>query len=247
MPLLNAIIKQLEAAGSETNRKGMQRYGINADNAYGVPLPFIRNLAKAHRNDHLLALQLWETGIHEARLLATMVDDPAKFTEVQMEDWVRDINSWDICDQCCSNLFDKTPFALKKIFEWTLRDEEYVRRAGFVLIACLAVHHKKMEDTKFMEFFPLIIEHSNDARNFVRKAVNWALRQIGKRNQALYDIALTVSQTLMNSEDKTARWIGSDAYRELTGFTAINRVKGNQYKLDRQISKNKTLWTPLQL
>jgi 3-methyladenine DNA glycosylase AlkD len=186
MPALNDIIKQLQAVGSEANRKGMQRYGIAVDKAFGVPLPFLRNLAKEYRPNHNLAVQLWRSGFHEARMLASMVDDPAKVTESQMEEWVHEFNSWDVCDQCCSNLFDKTPFALQKIYEWTDNEHEFVRRAGFVLIACLAVHDKKREDTSFKELLPLIIEHSTDPRNFVRKAVNWALRQIGKRNLALY-------------------------------------------------------------
>jgi 3-methyladenine DNA glycosylase AlkD len=234
MPLLNDIIKQLESAGSEANRQGMQRYGIEVEKAFGVPLPFIRSLAKAHRMNHSLALQLWETGIHEARMMATLVDDPLKVTLEQMEQWVLDFNSWDICDQCCSNLFDKTPFALQKISEWTTRDEEFVRRAGFVMMACLAVHDRKLEDDIFKGFLPMIIENSTDPRNFVRKALNWALRQIGKRNQNLYNQALLVSQTLMNSDDKTARWIGSDAYCELMGQTAINRMKRSQEKFDKR-------------
>jgi 3-methyladenine DNA glycosylase AlkD len=234
MPLLNDIIKQLESNGSETNRQGMARYGISVDKAFGVSLPLIRNLAKAHQKDHKLALQLWETGFHEARMLATMIDDPAQVTEVQMEQWVLDFNSWDICDQCCSNLFDKTPFALQKIFEWAEREEEYVRRAGFVMMACVAVHDRNMEDDAFKSFFPLIIKYTTDPRNFVRKAVNWALRQLGKRNQVLYDNALAISANLMKSENKTARWIGSDAYRELMGKTAINRMKGSQSKFDKR-------------
>ena len=139
-----------------------------------------------------------------------------------------------MCDQCCSNLFDKTPFALQKISEWTKREEEFVRRAGFVMMACLAVHDRKAGDEVFERFLPLIVQYSTDSRNFVRKAVNWALRQIGKRNQVLYDQALKVSESLMNSENKTARWIGSDAYRELMGKTAISRMKRSQEKFDKR-------------
>jgi 3-methyladenine DNA glycosylase AlkD len=231
MSELNEIITLLKSHASEANREGMKRYGINTDNALGIPLPFLRNLARQHRNKHDLALQLWGTGIHDARMLATMIDDARQVTGQQMEEWVMDFNSWDICDQCCSNLFGYTPFALQKIWEWTERDEEFVKRAGFVLIACLAVHDKKADDTVFKSFLPVIIEHSTDPRNFVRKAVNWALRQIGKRNLALYNEALQLSQALMNSDDRTARWIGSDANRELTGKTAINRMLRNQAKM----------------
>ena len=234
MSLLNDIIEQLKSAGSEANRIGMARYGISADKAFGVPLPYLRQLAKAHQKDHNLALQLWETGLHEAFLLATMIDDPSRVTQEQMEHWVLDFDSWDVCDQCCSNLFDKTPFALQKISEWTKREEEFVRRAGFVMMACLAVHDRKAGDEVFERFLPLIVQYSTDSRNFVRKAVNWALRQIGKRNQVLYDQALKVSESLMNSENKTARWIGSDAYRELMGKTAISRMKRSQEKFDKR-------------
>jgi 3-methyladenine DNA glycosylase AlkD len=170
-------------------------------------------------------------------MLATLVDDPAKVSEEQMEQWVNDFNSWDICDQCCSNLFDKTSYALKKINEWTEHKEEFVKRAGFVLMACIAVHDKTLEDATFRNFFPIIVKHSNDKRNFVRKAVNWALRQIGKRNLVLYNEALKVSQALMNSDNKTARWIGSDAYRELMSETAINRMKRSQLQIEIQIAK----------
>jgi 3-methyladenine DNA glycosylase AlkD len=234
MSLLNDIIEQLRAAGSEANREGMARFGITADKALGVPLPYLRQLAKVHQKDHNLAMQLWETGIHEALIMATMVDDPARVTNEQMEQWVSEFDSWDVCDQCCSNLFDKTPYALQKISEWTKREEEYVRRAGFVLMACLAVHDREARDEVFERFLPLIVQYSTDSRNFVRKAVNWALRQIGKRNQTLYDQALKVSESLMNSENKTARWIGSDAYRELMGQTAINRMKRSQEKFDKR-------------
>ena len=240
MNALNEIIKLLESAGSESNRKGMQHYGIATDKALGVPLPFIRKLSIEYRMNHNLALQLWETGIHEARMLATMVDDPAKVTKTQMDEWVRDFNSWDICDQCCSNLFDKTPFAVDKIYEWTDSEHEFVRRAGFVMIACLAVHDKKRNDASFREFLPLIIQHATDPRNFVRKAVNWALRQIGKRNLALYAEALQLSKAMMNSDDRTARWIGSNAHRELMGQTAINRMKRNQLNKEiRNVIRNK--------
>ncbi len=240
MPALNEIIKQLEAAGNEANRKGMKRYGIAVDKAFGVPLPFLRNMAKEYKKNHNLALQLWKTGFHEARMLATLVDDPAKVTEAQMDQWVHEFDSWDVCDQCCSNLFDKTPFAVEKIYEWTDSEHEYVRRAGFVMIACLAVHDKKRSDASFIKFLPLIIEHSTDPRNFVRKAVNWALRQIGKRNLALYAEALQLSKALMNSDNRTARWIGSNAHRELMGQTAINRMKRNQLNLEiRKVIRNK--------
>ena len=234
MSVLEEIIAQLKSQGSEANREGMHRFGITLENTLGVPLPYLRNMAKSYRNNHALALQLWETGIHEARMLATMIDNPADVTEEQMEHWVHDFNSWDICDQCCCNFFDKSPYALQKIEEWVERDEEYVKRAGFVLMAVLAVHDKGMEDKVFISFLPIILKHAGDNRNFVRKAVNWALRQIGKRNQVLYDAALQFSKELMLSENKNAKWIASDAYRELMGQTAINRMKRSQENADKR-------------
>ncbi|HOV12001.1 MAG TPA: DNA alkylation repair protein, partial [Bacteroidales bacterium] len=163
-----------------------------------------------------------------ARIMATMTDDYKQVTKIQMEQWVQDFDSWDICDQCCSNLFDKTAFAIQKSIEWTTRPEEFVKRAGFTLMACLAVHAKKMDNRQFLEFLPLIVRESTDDRNFVRKAVNWALRQIGKRNIQLREEALAVAQKLMLSENKAARWIGTDASKELLNEKIINRIKSKE-------------------
>jgi len=203
----------------------MARFGIVTGKAFGVPLPVLRLHAKSYKKDHALALELWKSGFHEARIMATMIDDYKQMTELQMEQWAGDFYSWDICDQCCSNLFDKTGFAITKAIAWTTRQEEFVKRAGFTMIACLSVHAKKMDDTQFLEFLPLIVRESTDARNFVRKAVNWALRQIGKRNILLHQEALNVAQKLMLSENKTAQWIGKDAYKELTNEKIIKRIK----------------------
>src|SRR5262249_21478799 len=158
----------------------------------GISLPNLRKLAKPYRKDHTLALKLWETGIHEARIVATLVDDPAQVTTEQMEAWAADFNSWDIVDQACSNLFAKTPYAHEKARAWCQRDEEFVRRAGFSLIAVLAVHDKKASNGDMEAFYPLIRAGAEDNRNFVKKAVNWALRQIGKRNRALNASALKI-------------------------------------------------------
>jgi len=230
------IISTLHANANPNTVKGMEHYGIKVLKAFGVSLPFLRDIAKHYQNDHPLAIQLWDSGFHEARMLATMVDDASQVTEAQMEAWVLDFDSWDICDQCCSNLFDKTPFALKKLMEWTFRDEEYVKRAGFVMMACLAVHSTNLPDTVFEGFLPVIVRESTDPRNFVCKAVNWALRQIGKRDMILYAKALEISRTLANSTDKTARWIGNDAVKELQGTTAIKRMlkKDNLLKDTRE-------------
>ena len=204
----------------------MARFGINPANTYGVSIPILRKMAREIGKNHELALELWETGIHEARLLACFIDRPDMIAEEQMERWVKDFDSWDVCDQCCGNLFDRTRFAHKKAVEWCGREEEFVRRAGFVLMACLAVHDKKAGDQAFIEFLPLIKTHSGDDRNYVKKAVNWALRQIGKRNQNLNEVAIKTAEEIKQLDSRSARWIASDALRELAGDAVQKKLAG---------------------
>ena len=180
----------------------MARFGIYSNNTYGVSIPTLRKTAKDTGKNHALALKLWSSGIHEARLLAGMIDSPEDVTEEQMESWVKDFNSWDVCDQVCSNLFDKTGFAYKKAVEWSKRDEEFVKRAGFVLMAALAVHDKSAKDKAFVKFLPIIKRESVDSRNFVKKAVNWALRQIGKRNTYLNKEAIKTAKDIRDLNSK---------------------------------------------
>ena len=211
------ILKQLKSLSNPDAVAGMARFGINPKDTYGVSIPVLRKMAKQIGKNHLLAQQLWtSSGIHEARILAGMIDVPEKVTETQLERWVKDFDSWDVCDQCCSNLFDKTKFAHKKAIEWSKRREEFVKRAGFVLMATLAVHDKEADNQKFMRFLPIIKREATDERNFVKKAVNWALRQIGKRNSALNKIAIHTAKEIQKIDSKSARWIASDALRELT-------------------------------
>ena len=172
-------------------------------------------MAKRIGMDHGLAARLWSTGIHEARLLAGFVDNPCKVTEKQMEAWATDLDSWDIVDLVCGNLFDQTPFAYKKAVEWSAREEEFVKRAGFVLMATLSVHDKEASDKEFERFFSIIKRESADERNFVKKAVNWALRQIGKRNLSLNKKAIKVAESISKVDSRSARWIAADALREL--------------------------------
>jgi len=178
--------------------------------------------------DHLLALKLWETGLHDARLLATMVDDPKQITVDQMDKWVRDFDSWDVVDGSCGNLFDKTPFAVRKAKEWCKREEECVKRAGFVLMAELAVHNKHAMDKLFLDFLPLIIEGASDKRNFVKKAVNWALRQIGKRNLKLNKAAVSTALRIQKIESGAAKWVASDALGELESPQVLKRLRENK-------------------
>jgi 3-methyladenine DNA glycosylase AlkD len=215
MLALEYVLEQLKSKAKADQLEGMARYGIVGAQRLGVSVPDIRKLAKSIGKDYQLALDLWETGIPDAMILAGMVAEPDQMTEPQMEAWVVDINSWDICDQVCMNLFEKTPFADKKIFEWSLREEEFVKRAAYALIACLAWHDKEASDEKFSQYFPVIIGGATDERNFVKKSVNWALRNIGKRNLALNQAAIEVAREIQEIDSKSARWIASDAIREL--------------------------------
>lgn len=219
------VLKRLESEGDPQAVAGMARFGIDAPNVLGVSAPKLRRLAKEIGKDHRLAAQLWRTGIHDARLLATLVDDPAKVTERQMERWAKGFNSWAVCDAACGCLFDKTPYAWDKAVEWTARDEEYVKRAGFVLMATLAVHDKKAPDGRFEAFLPYLVEHATDERNFVKKAVNWALRQIGKRSRRLNKLAMRTAEDIRRIDSKAARWIAADALRELTSEKVRQRLR----------------------
>lgn len=210
------LLSELRKRGSKRNREGMARFGIETSKALGVSVVDIRAGAKGVKRDHRLAAELWATGIHEARILATIIDEPGKVTAQQMDRWARDFNSWDLCDQACGNLFDKTPHAFAKALEWSRREEEFVKRAGFALMAYLAWHDKKAPDSAFKPFFKEIVRGSADERNFVKKTVNWALRQIGKQRPGLRKDAVACASRLAKSPDKTARWIGTDALRELT-------------------------------
>jgi len=219
------IIKKLENEANPINVAGMARFGINPDKTLGVSIPFLRKLAKEIRKNHDLAKELWLSGIHEARILAGLIDDPDRVTEKQMDQWVEDFDSWDVCDLVCSNLFDKTRFAYKKAFEWTTRDDEFVKRAGFVMMAALSVHDKKASDREFEKFLPMIVREAKDERNYVKKAVNWALRQIGKRNRALNRKAIQTAEKIRIIDSKSARWIAADALRELKSDAVQRRLK----------------------
>ncbi|HEY4364638.1 MAG TPA: DNA alkylation repair protein [Bryobacteraceae bacterium] len=209
------VLAALRALGKPGNLAGMARFAIRTEHAFGVGTPALRALSKRLGRDHARALRLWDTGVREARLLAAMTADPSAMTRRQMERWARDLDSWDVCDGCCLDLFRKTPFAWEKALAWSARKPEFVKRAGFALMATLAVHDKAAPHRKFLALLPVIERESTDERNFVKKAVNWALRQIGKRDPRLRGAALRTSARLRKSESRSARWIGSDALREL--------------------------------
>jgi len=209
------LLARLRARANPANVAGMARYGINTRNALGVPMPFMRALAKQTLRDHATAAALWESGVHEARILATLIEEPVRVTSRQMDRWARDFDSWDVCDQACANLFRYLPCAFAKAAEWARAKPEFVRRAGFSLMAGLVVKAKTAPDTDFEAFLPLIVESSTDPRNMVKKAVNWALRAIGKRNPALQRKAIRTAESIYRIDSPSARWIASDALREL--------------------------------
>ncbi|MBN1681299.1 MAG: DNA alkylation repair protein [Anaerolineae bacterium] len=219
-------MQQLQSMSDPEVKAGQERAGINTAFAYGIKIPPLRQMAKDVGKDHDLAQQLWDSGIHEARILATMIDHPRWVTEDQMERWVADFNAWDLCDQCIGNLFDCTgELTCHKALEWSRRPEEFIKRAGFVLMARLAVGKKKgVTGDTFEAFWPIILEEATDERNFVKKAVNWALRQIGKYNLPLNQRAITIAHQMQQIDSQAARWIASDALRELTSEPIQQRL-----------------------
>lgn len=212
---LDEILERLNALADPHNVAGQQRFGIRAAHPLGISMPQVRALAKGRRRSHELALQLWATGIHEARILASLVDEPQAVTREQMQAWAGDFDSWDVCDQVCMNLFGAHPLGLEMALAWPHCPEEYVRRAGFVLMAVQAVHRKDLPDTVFKAYFQLMLQYASDERNFVRKAINWALRQVGKRNPALQQRAIATAQQMLTIDSSGAHWIARDALREL--------------------------------
>ena len=223
------VLKQLESLGSRENVAGMERFGIVTPSSFGVSTAVLKQYAreiKKHASDrHTLALELWGTGNYEARAIAFLIDDPKKVTPVQMEDWAADFDNWATVDGTCSYLFCRTPYAYEKAFEWPGRNEEFVKRAAFSLMAYLAVHDKRADDEKLASYLPVIERYSDDDRNFVRKAVNWALRQIGKRSLALNKLAIDTAERIKMQNTKPARWIASDALRELRSAKVIERLQ----------------------
>jgi len=221
----NSVIKELKSLAKPQNLEGMARFGIVGDKRLGLSIAELRKMAKNIGTDHKLALKLWDTGIQDAMILAALVDDPRQVTEKQAESWVKDIDSWDVCDQLCMNLFEKIPFADKKIKEWSDRDEEFVRRASYAMIACIAWHHKQLADEDLMKYFPVIRKGVTDDRNYVKKAISWALRHIGKKNLNLNREALKLAREIKEIDSKAARWIASDVIRGLENDAVQRRLR----------------------
>ena len=225
MASVTDVLDRLQSKAKPEQLEGMAKYGMTVEKRLGVSVPDMRKLAKEVGRDHKLALDLWRIGIAEARILAGMVGDPAKLTDEQMEEWVKDINSWDVCDQVCMNLFEKNQLAWQKIIDWSEREEEFVKRTAFSLMACLAWHDKKASDEKFIELLNVITRAATDERNFVKKAVNWALRNIGKRNLNLNKAAINTAKEIQRLDSKAARWIAADAIRELESEAVQIRLR----------------------
>ncbi|MFZ4768502.1 MAG: DNA alkylation repair protein [Roseimicrobium sp.] len=224
-PTVDSVLDELRAQGHPVNAAGMARFGIRTDKALGVSVPAVRALAKHIGRHHALALELWESEVHEARLLTAFIGSAAELSEDEMERLAGQVDSWDICDQLCGELFAKHPLAYAKAAAWSKREEEFVKRAAFALMARLAVRDKKAEDAKFLAFLPLIEQEADDDRNMVKKAVSWALRQIGKRNRMLHEHAMTCGERIAAHGSRAARWIASDALRELRKPEVIARLK----------------------
>ena len=204
---------------------GMARFGIVGDNRLGLSMPAMRSIAKTLGQDHALATALWDTGIPDARIVAGMVAEPARLTSRQMDAWARDFASWDVCDQVCGSAFLASPLAWRKVPVWAGRQDEFVRRAAFALLATLAVHDKAASNAPFMDALNVIEAAADDERNFVKKAVNWALRNIGKRNQALNDAAIACARRIQLQGSHAARWIAADALRELSSVAVQKRLQ----------------------
>ena len=232
------ILARLRPLANAADRAGMARFGIAADNALGIRSGVLKTLAREIGRNQKLANELWATGIHELRHLAAYIAEPRAMTEAQAERWLRDLDSWDTCDGCCLYVFVYAPFAWKKVFEWSRRTREYEKRAAFSLIACLTVHGKTAPNEKFLKCLPLIKRAATDERNFVRKAVNWALRQIGKRNLKLNRSAIETCKEIQKLDSRPARWIAADALREITSPAVQARLRQSESSRGIQPSRS---------
>jgi 3-methyladenine DNA glycosylase AlkD len=218
------IMTRLEELASPDDAAGMARFGIRGARVLGVPVKMLRAIARETGRSHALAEALWASGIHEARILASIVAEPKRVTLAQMEQWVADLDSWDLCDQCCTNLWVRTPFVRDQALVWSARAEEFVKRAGFVLMAQVATKDKRVPAVLLHRYLDRAEREASDERNFVKKAVNWAIREIGQRSAELNAAAIVVAKRLQASDSRAARWVGSDALRELTSPKIAQRL-----------------------
>lgn len=222
---VETVVTALRKLGSKRGRDALARFAIVSESAFGVSVPDIRALAKRIGRDHSLAIALWNTGIHEARVLTAFIADPARVTPAQMDRWTRDFDNWAICDAFCIHLFDRTPHAWRKVEKWSNDPREFVKRAAFALVASIALHDKTAPDEPFLKSLRLVERAASDERNFVKKAVSWALRVIGKRNRTLNAAAVELARRLSASNQSAPRWVGKDALRELTSAAVLRRLR----------------------
>jgi len=222
------VLSRLEMMANQANVDGMARYGIKPNKVYGISMPTLKKLAREIGRDHKLALELWDSGYHEARMVAALIAEPRRVTEKQMEAWAGDFDSWALCDSVCGYLLDRTPCAWKKASEWSERQEELVKRAAFALMAWLAVHDKNTEDEKYIALLTIIKREAADTRNLVSKSVNWALRQIGKRNRKLNSLAIQAAHEIEGYDSRQARWVAHDALSELTSEKVQSRFRNKE-------------------
>jgi 3-methyladenine DNA glycosylase AlkD len=225
---VQAALSSLEKMSTKRDLDNLDRFGITAARPFGVSMANLKVLAKRLGPNHELAAALWDTGRYEARMLATLIDEPARVTPAQMERWCRDFDNWGICDTACFVLFDRTPHAWAKVSEWSDRRGEFAKRAAFALLACLALHDKQAADEKFLEGLRLIEHGATDDRNFVKKGVSWAIRLIGRRNTALNDAAVIVARRLSDSANAAAKWVGRGAVKELTSAAVRKKLAGRR-------------------
>ena len=218
------IINFFESNRDEENIKTMNRLKAGSDKKYGIRMPILRKLAKEIGKNHDLALELWNHGFHESRLLATLIEDYEKVDEEQLDSWVDDFDTWDLCDQACINILVKMPLAIEKIPLWAKSEKEFVKRTAFSLIAVIAVHDKKSDNSYFEGFFPLIKDACDDDRNFVKKSVNWAIRSIGKKNKYLNEKTIILCYEILDYDSKSAKWISKNALKELESEKVQSRI-----------------------
>lgn len=225
---LDSVLAWIKKTGSPKVRAGMTRYGLPTVNAVGIPVGVMRAEAKRIGPDHALALKLWKTGLFEAQMLASLLGDPKALTPAQMDSWCADFDNWGTVDTACFTLFDRSPHSWKMVPKWVVRKGEFQKRAGFVMMACLAAHDKQATDAQFLKFFPMIEKGASDDRNFVKKGVSWALRHLGHRNAALHAAAVKTATKLSKSDDATERWVGKDALRDIMRPLVLKKVKARR-------------------
>jgi 3-methyladenine DNA glycosylase AlkD len=224
-PSVPDVLAWLKKTGSPKAAAGLARYGLPTENAYGISVAVLQKYAKGIGTDHDLALKLWKSGSLDARILASFLGDPAKVSPAMMNAWCRDFDNWGTVDTACFKLFDRSPHAWQVVPKWVKDKGEFQKRAGFVMMACLAAHDKTATDAAFKKFLPMIEKGASDDRNFVKKGVSWALRHVGHRNAALHAAAVKTATKLSKSEDPTARWVGKDALRDITRPAVLRKVK----------------------